>query len=278
MIHKTLATRHQEAILRQRAGFGWLELGPDSTKTVIILHGITGGKDDMLVLAERYVALGYHVYCPDLPGHGDSAMIHVSEFATLGRWLADFLKEIGVTPDILIGNSFASAVIYSYMQQGMLSPETHVILACPTPRVALLSRLLNGAGQVVPLRFGWWAYNLPLAQRIRIWKLYRGDTTASYAWLVESEARKYSYIAPDVAPKLSSMLFRDNPYDLPSLPQSIQRRTAVVLGDRDNVVTPEARLYLKSILPRARFLSAGSAGHILHFEAADTMITHEPLE
>lgn len=39
-------------------------------RTVLILHGHGGRKEDSLPIAERFCALGYHCLLPDLPGHG----------------------------------------------------------------------------------------------------------------------------------------------------------------------------------------------------------------
>lgn len=272
MNHRTLSQMRSATTTYTRHGFSWLELGAKNNKSVIILHGITGGKDDMLPLAERYVERGYRVYCPDLPGHGGSRMISVPMFGALGQWLDRYIKLLNTTPDLIVSNSYASAITYSYMQQGFLPATTRVVLACPTPRVERLSRLLDVAGQHIPPSIAWRIYNSSLAQKIRIKKLYRGSDVASYKWLVESERRKLDYIAPKISPILSKSLFNDNPYNLPPLPESIQRRTTVVIGERDNVLSTKGRDFLHNILPYARIISAGPTGHIIHFEALDAFI------
>lgn len=272
MTHYTLAELHQQFCRVQRNGFGWLEAQTDATRAVVLIHGVTGGKDDMLPLAERYLALGYAVYCPDLVGHGDSEMIAVRDFADLGRWFRDAVNEIGVTPELIVANSYSSAVVYSYLQQGFLPEQTSVILGCPTPIIAWFSRVLDRIGQVLPRRLMWFVYNTSLVQKIRVFYLYRGETSASRAWLVESEKRKYHYIAPDVSVTLTGLLSSDNPFQGAILPSDIQRRVTVVLGQRDNVIAPGAREFLHKILPDATFVDAGPAGHILHFEAIDALV------
>lgn len=275
MAHRTLEARHQGFCTVSRDGFCWLEANTTAKKSAIIIHGVTGGKDDMLPLAEEYIALGYSVYCPDLVGHGGSAMIHVTKFDDLGRWFRDLVVAIGVEPSLIVSNSYSSGVVYSYISQGFLSKHTHVILGCPTPTVALMSRLLNRIGQAVPDRIAWYVYNTLPARKLRVKILYRGSDRQSYDWLVESEKRKYHYIAPNVSPILTNMIIRDNPFKGEQLPDDVQRQITVVLGERDNVVTSDARAYLMRKLPYARFVSAGSAGHILHFEAISSLVRRD---
>ena len=71
------------------------------------------------------------------------------------------------------------------------------------------------------------------------------------------------------------MIIRDNPFKGEQLPDDVQRQITVVLGERDNVVTSDARAYLMRKLPYARFVSAGPAGHILHFEAISSLVRRD---
>lgn len=277
MDYRSLSDRVSEASAKVEAGFGWLELNPTGKKAAVLLHGVTGGKDDMLVLAEQYVAQGYAVFCPDLPGHGQSKMIDLPDFAALGKWFDAFTHHLGRPIDLIVSSSYASAIIYQYLQMGFLSPNTHVILGCPTPKVAVMTIGLTRLGQLIPPRVSWYLYNIPPSRIFRTKYLYRGQDAASYKWLVESEKRKYWYIAPDVAPKLSAALFgTNNPYDLPPLPPAVQRRITVVIGERDNVINKAGRDYLHKIMPHATFASAGPAGHILHFESVDSLVRQAP--
>lgn len=272
MTHRSLADRQRDFTTVTRGGFCWQELNTQADKAAVLLHGVTGGKDDLLPLAERYAALGYAVYCVDLVGHGGSAMIHVTEFDDLGRWMDRLIREIGVTPTILMGNSYSSAVVYNYMQLGLLPDATHVILGCPTPFITWLPAFMERLNQRAPNRVAWYLYNVPPAQRIRVRVAYRGADRQSYDWLVESEKRKHKYIAANVPPILNRILMSQNPFRGRTLPEELQRRITVVIGDRDNVIPRAGRQHLARILPHATFIDADHAGHILHFEALDDMV------
>jgi alpha-beta hydrolase superfamily lysophospholipase len=45
---------------------------------VLLLHGRTGRKEDLLPVAERFVAAGFRCLIPDLPAHGDSPLPKVA--------------------------------------------------------------------------------------------------------------------------------------------------------------------------------------------------------
>jgi alpha-beta hydrolase superfamily lysophospholipase len=48
-----------------------------SEKTLVLLHGKNGRKEDLLPVAERYVLLGFRCILIDLPHHGESQMKHL---------------------------------------------------------------------------------------------------------------------------------------------------------------------------------------------------------
>lgn len=65
------------------------------TGTLVLLHGRRGRKEDYLLIAERFAAVGFRSLIPDLPGHGD----HPDPLTTYGirecEIPAALLKEAG---------------------------------------------------------------------------------------------------------------------------------------------------------------------------------------
>lgn len=57
---------------------------------LVLLHGRSGRKEDLLPVAERFAAAGFKCVIPDLPAHGDSPIAH-ARFATtpIERGIAD---------------------------------------------------------------------------------------------------------------------------------------------------------------------------------------------
>lgn len=259
--------------LKQEAEYGWLESKNNLKKKLVLIHGVTGGKEDMLPLAVEYEKRGYHVYCLDLPGHGDSPWPGNMNFSDLAEWLHGFIAHIGA-PEVLISNSFSSAVVYAYIQQGFLPERTHVILGCPTPDTSRLAYSLHRASNIIPMETSWYLYTTKLANGIRTSMAAKKLRRTSIRWLMESEKRKRPTLHPHAGILLSNLLFSDNPYEGERIPENVQRRMTVILGTKDNVVTRKTADKLKELLPLARHIPAHGAGHILHFEAVEDIIAH----
>jgi pimeloyl-ACP methyl ester carboxylesterase len=163
----------------------------------------------MLPLAVEYEKRGYRVYCLDLPGHGDSSWPGEMSFDDLAVWLDGFIKMVGA-PDVLVSNSFSSAVVYSYIQHGFLSEKTHVILGCPTPDTSRIAYGLYRLGNILPIETGWYLYTTWVANGIRTTMAAKKLRRQSIRWLVESEKRKRPTLHPHAGILLSNLLFNDN--------------------------------------------------------------------
>lgn len=259
--------------LKQEAEYGWLESRNDFEKKLLLIHGVTGGKEDMLPLAVEYEQRGYHVYCLDLPGHGDSPWPGEMSFVELAEWLHGFITKIG-EPDVLVSNSFSSAVVYRYIQQGFLPEKTHVILGCPTPDTSRIAYSLHRVSNIIPTETSWYLYTTKLANGIRTTMAAKKLRRQSIRWLMESEKRKRPTLHPHAGILLSNLLFSDNPYDGERISEDIQRRMTVILGTKDNVVTRKTAGKLKELLPHSKHILAQGAGHILHFEAVEDIIAY----
>lgn len=270
MTHQTLHDMEQAFDLKQLDGYAWLESPGVARKSIVLVHGVTGGKEDMLPLALKYQANGYKVYCVDLPGHGKSKWHNQTTFAELSDWLEGYLKRIGM-PDVLVSNSFSSAILYAYLQHHILPSTTQVLFACPTPRISRLSRNMYMISKFapIPLAVSWWLYTCSPANRIRAAILGKSTNKSAKMWLQESEKRKRSAVLGKAGMGMSTMLFADNPYDGPKLSERTQRQMTVILGTKDNVVTTDTPQVLNDLLPASAHVSAPGAGHILHFEAID---------
>ncbi len=245
----------------------WLVANESAKKAVILVHGVTGNKLDMVVLGAEYVKRGYAVYAPDLPGHGKAPVSDAKTFDDLGDWLKECIEAIGRHPFMIVGNSFASAMCYNYAIQGYLSPDTHLILSCPTPDIAWTSRALRRASGILPNKTATKAYNSYLGIKIRVEYLARSREPSAKKWLNESEYHKIPFIEARVGNHLSKLLATHNPFLAPMLPVEVQKQITVIVGAKDNVITRKSLPMLRQILPKARILIIPSVGHILHFEA-----------
>lgn len=247
--------------------FSFLVANRSASKMALILHGVTGNKLDMALLGRYLARHGFAVYLPDLPGHGSAPAVVHRQFAELGRWLDDCIRSTGRQPTVVIGNSFGSAVCYSYAQQGLLPEGTALVLNCPTPDTAIMTRMLQATGRLLPDRLAGRVYNANWAVALRIGYLHvSGDDSARH-WLKESERLKRDFINPTVSNNMARLLQTQSPYRGPQLSEPVQRRTSYVIGERDNVVTAHTWSIMQRLLPLAERRIVPAAGHILHFDA-----------
>ncbi|HEY0965263.1 MAG TPA: alpha/beta hydrolase [Candidatus Saccharimonadales bacterium] len=272
MKHRKLSDLKRLFTTKMYDGYGWLESENTYDKKLVLVHGVTGGKEDMLPLAVEYEKRGYHVYCLDLPGHGSSPWPGKMTFSDLAKWLDGFIAHIG-EPEVLVSNSFSSAVVYAYIQHGFLPSKTHVILGCPTPDISRLSSRLHKLSNMVPIDVSWYLYTTRLANGVRTSVLSKKLDMRSLRWLIESERRKRSALHAHAGMLLTSLIFSDNPYDGAEISEDIQRRMTVILGTKDNVVTRKTAGRLKELLPHATHIPAHGAGHIIHFEAVEDILS-----
>lgn len=260
---------------RQRNGICWLECNTSADKVAIVVHGVTGGKIDMMPLAEQYVRAGYAVYAVDLPGHGGSELPELRSYDDLAAWLARAVDAIGRTPDLLSSNSYGSSVVYRYMVNGLLPQKTRVVLACPTPHTSHVSNVLQIVSTHMPKKAFWAVYNIYLGQLIRGVVGMNTYDRGMWLWFLESEKYKKATTTLQTSTILSTLLYNDNPFTAsPSL--EVQRRVTVVMGARDRVVSEKARNAMRQLLPEAKIRIVPNAGHILHFEAWRDLLPDEP--
>lgn len=247
--------------------FSLLVANESAPKSIVLVHGVTGNKYDMVVVGREYARRGYAVYIPDLPGHGAAPFMEVYSFTDLSKWLHTFIASIGRTLDVLMGNSFGSAVCYHFAQMGLLPEPTQLVLACPTPKIATLSRALREASGRLPEQWVSVPYNASWAIQFRTKYLIMGPSLQAREWLEESERMKKAFLNVKMANAVSMLLQTDNPYDGVGLSHEVQRRTTVVVGAKDNVITKDSLSLLRKRMPAARFIVVPEVGHILHFEA-----------
>ena len=238
------------------------------------MHGVTGGKIDMMPLADMYVKDGYAVYSVDLPGHGGSELPKLDSYDDLANWLVRVIREINRAPDIILSNSYASSIVYHYLVRGLLPDHTRVILGCPTPVTSRVVDMLQHISNHAPKRLAWATYNMRAFQIIRSAICMNIHDADVQQWFNESESYKKATLTATTANLLTTLLYKQNPYVVsPSL--DIQRRVTVVMGKKDSVVGEAGCKKMQQLLPGSTFKFLEESGHILHFEAWRELTPHK---
>lgn len=251
---------------RLMSGIGWCESHISRQRSVVILPGVTGGMIDMMPLAMRYIESGYAVYVVDLPGHGGSSMVSVSTYDDMVCWLDKVVEQLGVTPTVIVANSFSSSVVYHALRVDAISASTRVVMAAPTPCMSHVANILHHAAHRLPERYAWDLYTSRIAQKLRIKIVLKSNEYAAERWLCDSERQKKRTTTLRNSRRFASLLYSQNPY-VSGISAPSQERVSVVIGSEDNVVASDVVEVMIRLLPRARFVIVQGAGHILHFEA-----------
>lgn len=89
--------------------FSYLEWG-DSGSPLLLLHGITSSARGWWRVAPKLVALGYHVYAVDMPGHGQSQLADVHRIDQIANHIGHVLGQLQIAKPVVIGHSWGGAV------------------------------------------------------------------------------------------------------------------------------------------------------------------------
>src|SRR5215216_6937444 len=88
--------------------FSYLEWG-ESGSPLLLLHGITSSARGWWRVAPELVALGYHVYALDMPGHGQSQLIDVHRINQIADRMSAALGEVQLAKPVVMGHSWGGA-------------------------------------------------------------------------------------------------------------------------------------------------------------------------
>ena len=96
-------------------------INPSKIKNIIFLHGWGSNKEIMKVFSENFKDFK-HIYI-DMPGFGKSPNPYVLTTKDYAKIIDEFLKELNIKKDIIVGHSFGGKVAT------LLKPDLLVLLA-----------------------------------------------------------------------------------------------------------------------------------------------------
>jgi len=252
-----------------------VELGPADGTPVVILHGASANLQDMRLTLGELLAKRHHVILVDRPGHGWSDRPGGDDDASPARQAAlvrEMFDRLGVTRAIVVGHSFAGAIVmafalaYAERVAGLvlLAPATHpwkggvkwyyTVTAAPVIG-PLLARTV-----VLPVGF-------PLL-----------DSICRAAFAPQSMPESYTQRAA-IALALRPPEFFANSQDVARLLDHLKRQaprygeikspTVIITGDSDTTVPPDTHARpLARTLPHAKLIELPGVGHAVQHAAA----------
>jgi magnesium chelatase accessory protein len=260
----------------QAANLRWhvqcLGAGP----VVLLLHGTGAGTHSWAGLA-TLLAQHFTVVMPDLPGQGFTELAPPAQcsLAGMAKAVAALLRELDLSPSLIVGHSAGAAVGASLCLRGSCAPAALVSIngamlpfgraAAPVfSRAARFLSELPVFPQLIAL------HAVPRKPVLRMLR-QTGSTLPpeSVAWY-----RQLVGMPRHVAGTLRMMAN----WDLPQLEQNLHRlepELYLLVCDRDSVVSPEQGDELAQRLPRARLTHIPDLGHLGHEE--DPALFHDML-
>lgn len=257
--------QHTANIAGVRTAF-W-EGGTTGGLPLIMLHGLNGSHHGLMPLADRLQ--NYHIFLPDLPGHGISDLPSLTTVDGVVGWFSVFIRKIATLTGhkpIVLAHSFGSQIAFMACQQ--LPHDYRVcILLTPVPRVSILPYLFGRSLALLPRRLA-----LDLvgnSEQVRYWRgtflLHRRspEIDSLARWISDhsdSTPDKFAYYVA-----LSQELM-----DIPAYSDEGVKKGQFycVAGDSDRMLTP-ASLARLSTMFGSHFYTCENTGHLMPIEAPD---------
>ncbi len=192
----------------------------------------------------------YHVFTPDLPGHGKSEGLGRQTVPDYAQSIRDFMDALNLPTALIIGHSMGSAVA---LQLALDTPDrvlALVLLGSGSRLRVAPSILENTANEAT----------FPLAVKTITEWAYSPQTPPQ---LKELSARRMSETRPAVLH--GDFVACDN-FDLSESLPEISHPTQIICGAEDKLTPPKYSKYLLENLPNARLEVIPDAGHMVMLE------------
>ncbi|MBI1250384.1 MAG: alpha/beta fold hydrolase [Alphaproteobacteria bacterium] len=237
---------------------------------LLLLHGTGAATHSWRGLAPL-LAQTFTIIAPDLPGHGfTDAPARASDFGLpeVAGGVRALLNALGSAPDIIVGHSAGAAVA---ARMALDAARVRAIVA------------INGALKPLPGMIGPWARATARMMLLNPFALQafaaRAERPGAVADLMQStgsiiDAEGLSHYAAlfQTRRHLSATINLMAHWDLETLAKdlpALQTPVALIAGERDRAVPPDAARWAHDVLPHARAMLMRGVGHLAHEEAPE---------
>lgn len=237
----------------------YVEMGDPDGPDLILQHGMTDNSRSWSLAASYFTEAGYHVYMPDLRGHGytdkpDTGMYTITDYA---NDIAAFMDAKGIEKADLVGHSLGSMTMQAFM---MNYPDrcNHVVLVSSTP--VITSELnTNLYDYALTLEEGehpddefmstWYANPNPVDAEFLQHEMQESQNLDTTAWRCICAG----YAAVD----LTHLYPYIDSYDIP---------TFIMHGTADSSFDSSDQEILRGYLPDAEYMEYDGIGHNIQWE------------
>ena len=235
----------------------YVEMGDPDGPDLILQHGMTDNSRSWSLVAADFAEAGYHVYMPDLRGHGysdkpDTGMYTINDYATD---LAAFMDAKGIEKADLVGHSLGSMTMQAFM---FAYPEkcNHVVLVSSAPCVG------NGSTDMYEMALALGSDEHPTDEFMAAWYSNPNPVDEDFLEREKAESQRLDATswrcisAGSGAVNLEPLY----PYFDDSIPVLLMH------GSLDTLCDAQAQQDLKQDLPWVEYIEYDSVGHNIQWE------------
>lgn len=235
----------------------YVEMGNPDGKPLVLIHGMTDNSRGWSLMAP-YLADEFHIYMPDLRGHGDTdkpdmKMYPISLYASD---IASFMDQVDVDTADVVGHSLGSAVAQAFAIN--YSDRTdHLVLESSSPvksgNTESYEEIL-GFGENPPsdeYMDNWYSNPNPVDEEFLSYEKEESRALPPYDWRQIAKGSSSSDLTP----------FMDE-VDMPTL---------ILWGTKDSLAGKTQQKELRKLIPDADFISYDGNGHNIQWEIPEKM-------
>jgi|GEM_PF-4786921 len=247
------------------------EGGTAAATPLILLHGLNGSHHGVWPLASRLH--DYHLFLPDLPGHGGSGLPPIVSVANVVEWFKAFVQHVAITTGkkpIVIAHSFGAQIAFMSCLQ-IVGEYSRCILLNPVPRVSILPYIFGKSLALLPKRLA-----LELVGGTGQARYWRGtfllqrhsvDIHQLVRWIGDSSTNTPDKFAFYVA--ISQELMDIHAYRTTDVRKD---HFYCIAGDADRMLTPDSLTELQAMFGPNHFSIVPNSGHLMPIEAPDDTV------
>lgn len=233
---------------------------------LLLVHGAGAATHSWRALAPL-LAKRFRVIAPDMPGHGFSDPLKPRDLSLPGmaRALGALLRELDITPQVVVGHSAGAAILARMCLDGLIEPERLISLnGALLPFDGIAGHLFPPMAKLLflnplaPKLFAW------SADRRSVSRLLRGTGSTIEPRGVELYTRLFSNVG-----HVSGALGMMANWDLEALRRDLPRLKtplALVAGSEDKAVPPAQMDEVKAKAPEVVTKLLPGLGHLAHEE------------
>lgn len=225
---------------------------------LLFIHGAANDHSVWHLQSRHFAHHGWNVMAVDLPGHGRSEGKPRGSISEYSQWLIAFLDNANIRRAVVVGHSMGSLIA---LETALRAPDrlAQLVLVGAAVPMNVSSTLLDAARDDTPTAIemlNHWGHG-PQARL--------GQSAVPGASLTGTYRRLLARANPGV---LHADLAACAGYSVtPEALADMNVPTLILVGEKDQLTPSRAGLALQSMLPLARAVTLGGAGHGMMYES-----------